>query len=103
MSKRQYGTGSVKKLISYRDANGRPCSKRAPGASRLESDKWFIFYRVNGRQVRECADTTSKMAAEKTLQRRMGEAGMGMRPAADVKNVRYPELRDALMAQYQLK
>jgi integrase len=76
--KRQYGTGSVIKL---------------PG-----SRFWYILYRVNGRQIRESSKTESKMEAEKLLQKRMGETGLGIRPEQDVKGVKYENIRDAWLA-----
>jgi integrase len=72
--KRQYGTGSVVKLEGSRF--------------------WYILYRVDGKQVRESSKSESKMEAEKLLQKRMGEAGMGKKPV-NVKGLKYDDIRDA--------
>ena len=40
------------------------------------------------------------MVAEKLLQIRLGEAHNGMRPAQDVKALRYEDVRDALLTEY---
>ncbi len=76
--RRQYGTGSVIKLEGSR--------------------YWYILYRVDGRQVRESSKTESKMEAEKLLQKRMGESGLGLAPEQDVKNVKYENIRDAWLS-----
>jgi integrase len=81
--RRQYGTGSVVKL---HQSNGQ------------ESRYWYIFYNVDGRQIRESAKTESKMEAERLLQRRMGESGLGMKPEQDIKGVKYENIRDAWLA-----
>lgn len=78
MNKRQYGTGGVIKL---------------PG-----SRFWYILYRADGRQIRESSKSESKMVAEKLLQQRMGEHGLGVKPEQDVKNVSYENVRDAWLA-----
>src|SRR5580704_18887888 len=72
--KRQYGTGSVVKLEGSRF--------------------WYILYRVDGKQIRESSKSESKMEAEKLLQKRMGEAGMGKKPV-NVKGLKYDDIRDA--------
>jgi integrase len=77
-TKRQYGTGSVIKLKGCRF--------------------WYVTYRVDGRMIRESSRTESKMVAEKLLQKRLGEAGLGMAPEQDVKHVSYESCRDAWLA-----
>lgn len=77
-AKRQYGTGSVLKLNGCRF--------------------WYITYRVDGRMIRESSKSESKMVAEKLLQKRLGEAGLGMVPEQDVKHVSYESCRDAWLA-----
>jgi integrase len=86
--RRQRGTGSVVQLRT----------KDAHGKVRL-SRNWFIFYRVNGKLVREPTHTESKMEAEKQLQRRMGEIGLGRTPEQSVKDLRYEQVRDAWVAR----
>jgi hypothetical protein len=88
---RSKGTGSVVKLKGTKD----PITGKQP-----ESKYWYILYYVDGRQVRESSKTESKMEAEALLQRRLGEAGLGVRPEQDVKNVKYEEVRDSLLAEY---
>jgi integrase len=90
--KRQYGTGSVVQLRT-KDKNGKV---------RL-SNNWFIFYRVNGKLVREPSGTDNKMEAERLLQRRMGEMALGRTPAQSVKEVRYETIRDAWLARAKAK
>lgn len=62
----------------------------------------YIWYRVNGRLVRESTKQTSKEKAERLLQRRIGEADAGQPIAQDVKRVRYEGIRDALLADYKI-
>jgi integrase len=81
--KRQYGTGSVVKL------------KNSDGS---ESRYWYVLYRVDGRQVRESSKSESKMEAEKLLQKRMGEAGMGRKPT-NVKALKYEDIREAWLQE----
>jgi integrase len=64
---------------------------------------WYILYRVAGRRIRESSESESKMVAEKLLQRRLGEHGLGIRPAQDTKNVRYKEIRDAYLEEARNK
>ena len=89
---RDFGTGSVVKL-RYKDSKGKE----------RESRYWYILYRVHARQIRESSESESKMVAEKLLQRRLGEHGLGIKPEQDVKNVRYEDVRDSLLAEYKNK
>ncbi|HEV2522715.1 MAG TPA: tyrosine-type recombinase/integrase [Candidatus Acidoferrales bacterium] len=91
MAKRQYGTGSVARLKTKDKKTGEI----------TESRYFYIFYHAHGRLIRESARTESVMEAEGLLKRRMGEAGLGIKPQQDVKNVRYEEVRDALVAEYK--
>lgn len=92
MEKRANGAGSVVKL-KYKDTTGEI----------VESRYWYVLYRTNGRQIRESSETESKMEAEALLQRRMGEAGLGIRPAQDVKNVTYSDVRDSYVEECRNK
>ncbi len=85
--KRQYGTGCVTKL-------------KNPDGS--ESRYWYILYRADGKQIRESSKSESKMEAEKLLQKRMGEMGMGKKPT-NVKGLKYDDIRDAYMAEAKNK
>jgi integrase len=93
VTKRAYGTGSIGRL-KFKD--------KETGEAK-ESRFLYIFYRVNGRLIRESAKTESVMEAEALLQRRMGEAGLGLKPQQDVKNIRYEDLRDSLVAEYRTR
>ncbi len=71
---------------------------------------WYIWYRVNGGQIRESTCNLAegcsgkpKMETEALLQRRLGEAGLGIRPAQEVKGLKYGDLRDALIAHYEIE
>jgi integrase len=86
MAKRANGSGCVVRL-KYKDAAGNKC----------ETKNYYILYRVGGRRIRECAETESKMEAEQLLQRRMGEFGLGIKPAQDVKNLKYETIREAYL------
>lgn len=88
--KRPNGAGSVVKLKTKDKSTGKV----------VESRYYYIIYRVNGRQIRESSKTENKMVAQKLLERRMGEAGLGVRPEQEVKNVKYEDVRDALIAEY---
>ena len=91
MAKRQRGSGSVCKL-KFKD--------RRTG-KKTESRYYYILYYDKGKLVRESSESESKMVAEKLLQRRMGEAGLGIAPAQQVANVKYENVRDALLAEYK--
>jgi integrase len=86
-------------------ANGTGCVtqlriKNEDGTIR-KSRYWYLLYYVNGRQIRESSKTESKMQAEALLQVRLGEAQMGVRPHQDVKQLKYEDVRDALLAEYE--
>src|SRR5690348_16095866 len=87
--KRPNGAGSVTKL-KHKD--------KATGAI-VESRYYYIFYRVNGRQIRESSKSEHKMVAQKLLEQRMGEAGLGIRPQQEVKNVSYDHVAKAYLDQ----
>lgn len=91
MTKRANGTGCVTKL-KFKDKVTGEVS---------ESRYYYILYRVGNRRIRESSESESKMVAEALLQRRLGEAGLGIKPQQDVKNVKYEEVRDSLVAEYR--
>jgi len=64
---------------------------------------WYIWYRARGKTIRESTRSESKMVAEALLSRRIGETGLGIRPAQDVKRYRYEEARAALLADYEAR
>jgi integrase len=82
--------------MKERRANGTGSIGTVPGSQNL-----YIWYRVNGRQIRESSGGIDRAAAEKLLQRRMGEHGLGLKPVQDTKNLRYEEIRDEYIKDYQ--
>lgn len=62
----------------------------------------YIWYRVDGRLIRESTKSTSKEYAERLLQRRMGEAGLGLQPAQDFKKTKYEDICRALLDDYEI-
>ena len=86
--KRANGAGSVVKL-KMRDASGK----------QVETTNYYIFYRVNGRQVRESSESESKMVAEALLRKRQSEALAGIRPAQDVKHLTFDDISKAYLDQ----
>jgi integrase len=81
VSMRKRGTGSVGKVAGSRF--------------------WYIWYRHNGKTVRESTHSESKMVAEGLLSQRLGQTALGIRPAQTVKRYRYEEARAALLADYE--
>lgn len=79
-------------------AKGQGCITRI-----ANSPYWYILYYHDGRQVRESTKSTDKKEAERLLQIRLGEQHMGIKPAQDTKNVKYEDVRDALVAEYKLR
>jgi hypothetical protein len=67
------------------------------------SPYYYIWYRHNGRTIRESTRSESKMVAEALLSRRIGETGLGIRPAQETKKYKYEEARAALLADYESK
>ena len=88
---RQRGTGSVLKLNIGKDKSGKV----------IRSRYWYILFYHNGRKIKESSESESKMVAERLLQRRMGEMGMGLAPEQSVKQVRYEHIRDAWFAEHK--
>jgi integrase len=80
---RQRGSGSILRL---------------PG-----SLNWYIFYRVNGRQIRESSHSHVKQVALALLWRRLDERDQGLAPAQEVKRLRYEDVRQALLSDYELR
>ena len=89
MAKRAAGAGSIVKLKKKDPETGKT----------IEGKYWYVLYRVNGRQIRESSESETYSVAEALLQRRLGEAGLGVRPEQDVKNVKYDEVAKAYIDQ----
>ncbi len=79
-----------------RRANGTGSIGNIRGSNNL-----YIWYRVNGRQIRESSSSPDRGVAEKLLQRRLGEHGLGLKPAQDTKNLRYEDIRDEYIKDYR--
>ena len=79
--RRTRGTGSVAKI------DGSPF--------------WYIWYRRGYKTIRESSRSESKMVAEALLSRRIGETGLGIRPAQEMKKYRYEDARDMLLKDYE--
>jgi integrase len=87
---RTKGTGSVVKL------------KYKQNGQQVESRFYYIlYYDLNGKQHRESTKSESSMEAEKTLQRRLGEMGLGIRPQQEVRSLKYEVVRDAYLQDYR--
>jgi integrase len=67
------------------------------------SPYFYIWYRHNGRTVRESTHSESKMVAESKLALRIGETAHGIRPAQETKKFRYEDARGLLLADYEAK
>jgi integrase len=84
-----------------------PKKKRARGTGSIGnvhgSPYLYIWYHADGRLIRESTKSTSKEYAESLLQRRMGEAGLGLKPAQDYKRVKYEDICRALLADYEIQ
>jgi integrase len=93
MAKRDSGTGCVVQLKHKDKKTGEI----------VKSRYYYILYRVGGRRIRESSGSESKQVAEQLLQRRLGEAGLGLKPQQDVKNLKYEEVRDAYLAEARNK
>ena len=59
---------------------------------------WWYEFAFQGQRIRESSKSESKTVAEALLARRIGETGLGIRPAQEVKKYRYEEARAALLA-----
>jgi integrase len=69
-----------------------------PGTKNL----YIRYYAANGKQVQEAVGSDDSKAAEDLLALRRGEAMQGIRPAHDVKQVRYENVRDSYIAEHPL-
>lgn len=68
---------------------------------RTGTQNLFIrYYDRHGRQVQEATGSPVQEVAERLLQRRLGELGLGIRPAQDVKALRYEDLRDSYVEEH---
>lgn len=63
---------------------------------------WWIKYYRNGKPYRESSGTTKKMVAKKLLDRREGEISQGKLPGIQFEKIRFDELADAFLQDYQI-
>jgi integrase len=86
-----HGEGSILRL-----------KQKDPKTGEKKASKYFyILYYSAGRQIRENTKTEDYAEAEKLLMRRRVEAEKGEQPASDIARLRYEDLRDALVLDYQ--
>jgi integrase len=63
---------------------------------------YIRYYAADGRQIQEAVGSPVKEVAENLLQQRLGERGLGIRPAQDVKTRRYEDLRDSYVEEHSV-
>ena len=61
---------------------------------------YIRYYATDGRQIQEAVGSSIKQVAENLLQQRLGERGLGIKPAQDVKVLKYEDLRDSYVEQH---
>ena len=89
--KPQHGQGTVIRL-----------KQKDPKTGEVHDSKfWYILYYVAGRQVRENTKTDNYQEAYDLLVKRRTEAAKGEKPAADIARLRYEDIRDSLILDYQ--
>ncbi|HEY6444630.1 MAG TPA: tyrosine-type recombinase/integrase [Candidatus Acidoferrales bacterium] len=69
---------------------------RRPGTKNF----YIRYYASDGRQIQEAVGSHVKEVAERLLQQRLGERGLGIKPAQDVKILRYEKIRDAFVEEH---
>jgi integrase len=67
-----------------------------PGTKNL----YIRYYAADGRQIQEAVGSHVKEVAENLLQQRLGERGLGIKPAQDVKLLKYENLRDSYVEEH---
>jgi len=77
-------------------------SKRERGSGRLfqRGQIWWAQYYSHGRQIRVSTEETDEKRAGKFLKRKLAEVETGTH--IDARNIRYEDLRDAYMVDYQV-
>ena len=75
----------------YKDRNG----------VKKESQVWWIKYYVNGRPVRESTETRKETEARRKLRIKEGDAAKGAPVYPKVEKVRFRELTDAVIVDYE--
>ena len=64
---------------------------------------WHIYYYCYGRQFRESSKSESKIDAERLLQQRLTELGLGWQPEQKSDKLKYEDIRQLLLDDYRLK
>jgi integrase len=67
------------------------------------SPNYYIWYRTNGRQVRESSGSPHYGVAEKLLHKRMGQDSIGLKPAQDTKNLKYEDIRESYLGKVRIE
>ena len=69
--------------------------------NRPGTDNLYVrYYAADGRQIQEATGSADRKAAEDLLHLRLGESQQGVRPAQDVKRVKYEDIRDSYVAEH---
>jgi integrase len=79
----------------------RPKYKRPDGA-RAESKIWWLKFYRNGKPIRESTDTTDHAAARRMLKAKEGDVAKGVPLTPHTGRVRYGELRDDVVTDYDV-
>jgi len=85
----------------------KPKEKRERGTGSIITRKgspylYIRYYAANGEQVQESVGSADREDAQNLLNRRLGERELGIKPAQDVKQVRYEKIRDSYVAAHPL-
>jgi integrase len=90
-------------LLSVREQTKKKRRTRGTGSlCKIKgSPFWYLFYKNGSKTVRESSKSESKMVAEALLARRIGEAGLGIRPAQELKKYSYEDARSSLLKDYE--
>lgn len=77
-------------------ARGTGCVRKVKG-----SRFWHIYYYCYGRQFRESSKSESKIEAERLLQQRLTEMGLGWQPEQKSEKLKYEDIRELLLEDYR--
>jgi integrase len=76
--------------------------RRSFGTLRLRGRIWWLRYRLDGKEHSESSGSSSKQKAEKLLNQRQAEFGLGMLTAPDVRKVGFGDLAQMLRDHYRI-
>ena len=94
------GTGRVYQRSAYVDANGQPCKKTDPGATKKTLPTWWIQYGHRGKIHRESSESTKKKDATDLLKKRLGELGGGKFVGQAAERVSFEDLMRMIRDDY---